>query len=92
MDRFGKTTGFLIFTIVAVTSEPASSSPAARVGDSHVCPQRTGQTLHVGGPVMKPGVPNVLICGKPAAVVGNPVQCNGPLGAVPGNSWIISIA
>lgn len=33
---------------------------------------------HVGGPVVGPGVPTVLIGGMPAAVVGDQCICAGP--------------
>jgi len=33
---------------------------------------------HVGGPIVGPGVPNVLIGGMPAAVVGDMCVCVGP--------------
>jgi uncharacterized Zn-binding protein involved in type VI secretion len=33
---------------------------------------------HVGGPVVGPGVPTVLIAGMPAAVVGDSLVCVGP--------------
>lgn len=33
---------------------------------------------HVGGPIVGPGVPTVLIGGMPAAVVGDMVTCVGP--------------
>ncbi len=52
--------------------------PAARVGDMHVCPMVTGPVPHVGGPVMPPGVPTVLIGGMPAATLGNMCTCTGP--------------
>ena len=52
--------------------------PAARVGDLTVCPLVTGVVPHVGGPVMPPGVPTVLIGGLPAAVMGGLVTCVGP--------------
>jgi uncharacterized Zn-binding protein involved in type VI secretion len=52
--------------------------PAARVGDMHVCPMVTGTTPHVGGPIMPPGVPTVLIGGQPAATLGNMATCTGP--------------
>ncbi|MBI5536734.1 MAG: PAAR domain-containing protein [Deltaproteobacteria bacterium] len=58
------------------------SGQAARVGDNHVCPQLTGLVPHGGGPVLPPGAANVQICGKPAAVVGNPAQCNGPMDTI----------
>ena len=52
--------------------------PAARVGDMHVCPMLTGTVPHVGGPVLPPGAPTVLIGGMPAACVGDMVTCVGP--------------
>jgi len=33
---------------------------------------------HVGGPIVGPGVPTVLIGGLPAAVVGDMLVCTGP--------------
>lgn len=51
--------------------------PAARVGDNHTCPMFTGWTPHVGGPVIS-GSPTVIICGQPAARVGDPLTCVGP--------------
>ena len=53
--------------------------PAARVGDMHVCPMvEPGPVPHVGGPILPPGVPTVLIGGVPAATVGNMCTCVGP--------------
>jgi uncharacterized Zn-binding protein involved in type VI secretion len=52
--------------------------PAARVGDMHVCPMVTGTVPHVGGPVLPPGAPTVLIGGMPAACVGDMLTCVGP--------------
>ena len=52
--------------------------PAARIGDNHVCPMVTGVVPHVGGPIVGPGVPTVLIGGVPAAVVGDMLTCVGP--------------
>ncbi|HVY69610.1 MAG TPA: PAAR domain-containing protein [Verrucomicrobiae bacterium] len=52
--------------------------PAARVGDMHVCPLVTGVAPHVGGPVLPPGSPMVLIGGMPAARVGDMLTCCGP--------------
>jgi uncharacterized Zn-binding protein involved in type VI secretion len=48
--------------------------PAARLTDMHVCPMQTPGTPpipHVGGPILGPGVPTVLIGKLPAAVVGD---------------------
>ena len=52
--------------------------PAARVGDMHVCPMVTGVVPHVGGPVLPPGCPTVLIGMMPAARVGDMAFCVGP--------------
>ena len=52
--------------------------PAARIGDMHVCPMVTALVPHVGGPVVGPGVPTVLIGGMPAAVSGDMCVCTGP--------------
>jgi uncharacterized Zn-binding protein involved in type VI secretion len=59
--------------------------PAARLTDLHACPAQTpGQTPipHVGGPVVGPGVPTVLIGGLPAAVLGDQAACVGPPDAI----------
>lgn len=52
--------------------------PAARISDMHVCPMVTGVVPHVGGPVLPPGAPTVLIGGLPAATVGDMCVCVGP--------------
>lgn len=52
--------------------------PAARVTDMHVCPMVTGLVPHVGGPVLPPGCPTVLIGMLPAARVGDMLTCVGP--------------
>ena len=51
--------------------------PAARVGDMHACPMVTGVVPHVGGPILPPGAPTVLIGGQPAARVGDMAVCAG---------------
>lgn len=51
---------------------------AARISDMHVCPMTTGPVPHVGGPVIGPGCPTVLIGGMPAACVGDMAVCTGP--------------
>ncbi|MEO6683648.1 MAG: PAAR domain-containing protein [Ginsengibacter sp.] len=50
---------------------------AARVGDNHICPL-TSQNPHVGGPILPPGIPTVLIGGMPAAAMGDLCTCTGP--------------
>lgn len=55
--------------------------PAARVGDMHTCPMVTPATPpvpHVGGPILPPGCPTVLIGGMPAARMGDMATCVGP--------------
>jgi uncharacterized Zn-binding protein involved in type VI secretion len=52
--------------------------PAARVTDMHTCPMVTGVVPHVGGPILPPGAPTVLIAGLPAARVGDMCVCVGP--------------
>ncbi len=54
------------------------SKQAARITDMHVCPMFDGPKPHVGGPVIGPGVPTVMIGGLPAAVVGDLCTCVGP--------------
>jgi len=53
---------------------------AARVGDMHTCPMvNPGGPPHIGGPIMPPGCPAVLIGGMPAARVGDMITCAGPV-------------
>jgi uncharacterized Zn-binding protein involved in type VI secretion len=51
---------------------------AARIADMHTCPMLTGTVPHVGGPILPPGSPTVLIGGMPAARVGDMATCTGP--------------
>lgn len=54
-------------------------SPAARITDMHVCSMvNPGPVPHVGGPILPPGAPTVLIGGMPAACVGDMAVCVGP--------------
>ncbi|XAL98991.1 PAAR domain-containing protein [Phycisphaeraceae bacterium D3-23] len=55
--------------------------PAARVGDMHTCPLATPGTPpvpHVGGPIVTPGAPTVMIGYMAAATVGSMCTCVGP--------------
>lgn len=55
--------------------------PAARISDMHVCPMVTPGVVpvpHVGGPILPPGAPTVLIGGLPAATMGDMCTCVGP--------------
>jgi uncharacterized Zn-binding protein involved in type VI secretion len=50
--------------------------PAARVGDMHECPMvDPGPIPHVGGPILPPAEPTVIVAGMPAARVGDLAQC-----------------
>lgn len=54
---------------------------AARISDMHTCPMQTPglpPIPHVGGPVLGPGAPTVLIGKLPAAVLGDTAVCVGP--------------
>jgi uncharacterized Zn-binding protein involved in type VI secretion len=53
-------------------------TPAARLTDMHVCPMFTVLVPHVGGPVLAPGAPTVLIMSLPAARVTDSCVCVGP--------------
>lgn len=53
---------------------------AARITDMHVCPMLTPglpPIPHVGGPIVGPGAPTVLIGKLPAAVMGDSLVCVG---------------
>jgi uncharacterized Zn-binding protein involved in type VI secretion len=54
---------------------------AARVTDFHSCAQVSpgvAPVPHVGGPIIGPGSPNVMIGGMPAALMGDNAICVGP--------------
>lgn len=55
--------------------------PAARLGDMHVCPMVTPGVPpipHVGGPILPPCCPTVLVGGPPAARATDMATCVGP--------------
>lgn len=52
--------------------------PAARITDMHICPLVTGVVPHVGGPILPPCAPTVLIGGLPAARITDMATCVGP--------------
>jgi uncharacterized Zn-binding protein involved in type VI secretion len=57
--------------------------PAARLGDMHTCPLvNPGPVPHVGGPILPPCCPTVLICYMPAARVTDMATCVGPPDAI----------
>ncbi len=52
--------------------------PGARLTDMHVCPMVTALVPHVGGPIIGPGAPTVLVGKLPAACLGDSCTCVGP--------------
>lgn len=64
---------------------------AARITDMHTCPMVTGTVPHVGGVIAGPGVPTVLICNLPAAVVGDVAVCVGPPDSIAQGSSTVMI-
>ena len=52
-------------------------SPAARIGDLHVCPLVNVLVPHVGGPIAM-GCATVFIGGMPAARITDMTTCAGP--------------
>lgn len=68
--------------------------PASRITDMHVCPMVTPglpPIPHVGGPVVGPGVPTVLIGKLPASVVGDSCVCVGPPDTIVKGSMTVMI-
>ncbi|WKJ90889.1 PAAR domain-containing protein [Methylomonas montana] len=66
--------------------------PAARITDMHVCPMTTGPVPHVGGPILPPGAPTVLIGNLPAARVSDMATCVGPPDAIAMGSTTVLIS
>jgi uncharacterized Zn-binding protein involved in type VI secretion len=66
--------------------------PAARVSDMHVCPMVTVLVPHVGGPILPPGAPTVLVGGLPAARVGDMAACTGPPDVIVLGSFTVLIS
>jgi uncharacterized Zn-binding protein involved in type VI secretion len=67
---------------------------AARLSDKHNCPIVTPSVLpipHVGGPIIGPGVPTVLVAKLPAAVVGDTAACVGILDTIVQGSTTVLI-
>ena len=53
--------------------------PAARLSDMHTCPMVTGVVPHVGGPILPPCCPTVLIGFLPAARLGDMTAHGGAI-------------
>lgn len=68
--------------------------PAARFTDFHQCPMVTPglpPIPHVGGPIVGPCMPTVLICKLPAARVGDMAVCVGPPDSIVKGSATVKI-
>jgi uncharacterized Zn-binding protein involved in type VI secretion len=65
--------------------------PAARLTDMHVCPMVTVIIPHVGGPIVGPGCPTVLIQMLPAARLGDELVCVGPPDVIALGSFTVLI-
>ena len=65
--------------------------PASRITDMHVCPMSTGPVPHVGGPIVSPGGPTVLIGKLPSATLGSMCVCVGPPDVVAMGSTTVMI-
>ncbi|HAT67705.1 MAG TPA: type VI secretion protein [Flavobacteriaceae bacterium] len=68
--------------------------PAARLTDFHECPMQTPgipPIPHVGGPIVGPGEPTVLIGKLPAARVGDQLICVGPPDSIISGSATVMI-
>lgn len=68
--------------------------PAARLADMHICPMQTPgipPIPHVGGPIVGPGIPTVLIGKMPAATLGDSAVCVGPPDSIVKGSATVTI-
>jgi uncharacterized Zn-binding protein involved in type VI secretion len=59
--------------------------------DIHACPAVTVVVPHVGGPILPPCCPTVLISGLPAARVTDLVTCVGPPAIIAMGSFTVLI-
>lgn len=65
--------------------------PAARITDMHTCPMVTVLVPHVGGPIIPPCCPTVIVSGMPAARVGDMCICTGPPDVIALGSFTVFI-
>lgn len=65
--------------------------PAARITDMHTCPMVTVLVPHVGGPILPPGCPTVLIGKLPAARATDMAVCVGPPDTIAKGSGTVMI-
>ena len=64
--------------------------PAATISHYHMCPDKTGNTPHVGGAIVA-GAANVLIGGSPVALIGDKCLCVGPPDAIASGSATVTV-
>jgi uncharacterized Zn-binding protein involved in type VI secretion len=57
----------------------------------HTCPLSNGPVPHVGGAILPPGCPTVLIGNMPAARVGDMLTCTGPPDTITAGSATVMI-
>src|SRR5215510_6840707 len=65
--------------------------PAARITDMHTCPMVTGVVPQVGGPIIPPCCPQVIIGFLPAARVTDMAICVGPPDVIVKGSMTVMI-
>jgi len=66
--------------------------PAARITDMHTCPMKAARVPpHIGGPILGPGAPTVLIGKLPAARVGDMATCVGSADSIVKGSATVMI-
>ena len=65
--------------------------PAATLTMMHTCPMADVLVPHVGGPIVGPGEPTVLIGGLPAARVTDMCVCVGPPDSITSGSATVLI-
>jgi uncharacterized Zn-binding protein involved in type VI secretion len=77
-------------TVVFSLWGSSMGTPAARVGDMHVCPMITGVVPHVGGPVAL-GCFTVMTLSMPQACVGDMATCVGPPDTIALGSFTVMV-
>jgi len=81
MKRLSRMLLLLLLVFAASAVLVWAASPAARQGDMHVCPIMV-PVPHVGGPILPPCCPTVIIGGMPAARVDDLAQCAGAIDVI----------
>ena len=67
--------------------------PQSRLTDMHACPMVTGVVPHVGGPIIGPCAPTVLVGGLPAARVTDMAVCaGGPDTIIKGSMTVLIVS